>query len=256
MCKTRVIVDREIGALFKDRALLWDGIYRGSVASRSHRGLWSLQNGPTLKSPWAANSKIPPWKYMMKKRYLVILAILFALGCSEDPDTNNGNGTNGQDDAGGLSDTESNNNEVDGHCPTAVLPGQTSVSYDGSTIGNENLFESNRLEWGDAGDDALLYVVPETGTYEFFMEGGATQVSGCGVSIYERHGMDIVYFTPDICPEEGQVRDLPEAYFVAGEGFEGTAELTEGQQLLLLVSCASWSTPETEVEYTITIELQ
>lgn len=130
------------------------------------------------------------------------------------------------------------------------------MDYGGSTIGNDNLFESNRLEWDDAGDDALLYVVPETGTYEFYMEEGSTDNQGCAISIYERIDGDNLYFDSDICPVEGLVGDLPDAYFVGGEGFGDTADLTEGQEVMLLISCAYWSTPDTEADYTISIELQ
>lgn len=149
----------------------------------------------------------------------------------------------GSDDMGGPS-----------HCPTDSLPSQATVDYSGSTIGDDNLFESNRLEWDDAGDDALLYVVPETGTYEFSMASDLTDNQGCGISISDMNGD---FHTPtEDCPAEGMVRQLPDAFFVAGEGSSDTADLDAGQELLVMVSCASWSSPQKEVDYSITISKQ
>ena len=187
--------------------------------------------------------------------FVLVITVVFVMGCSDDDNGDNGD-NQGLEDAGGVTEDVDSDPPENGHCPTAVLPSETSVTYQGSTIGNDNLFESNRLEWDDAGDDALLYVVPETGTYEFAFDETMSDTQGCGVSMHERIDDSDVLFTPDLCPEQGEVRDLPDAFYTAGVGAPGTADLEADHELLILVSCAEWSTPQKETDYTLTIELQ
>jgi hypothetical protein len=215
---------------------------------------------------------------------LLALTLVFAVGCDNDePGSNNANNgggdaasdattDTGQDATADTStDTESDSSDdaesdssddaesdgqADQYCPTDTLPGETSVTYEGSTVGNDNLFESNRLEWDDAGDDALLYVVPEAGTYEFGLNDGLTDNGGCGVSVFNNADGNDSFHSPSTCPADGETTQLPDAYFVAGEGFSDTADLTADQELLVLVSCATWSSPDKEVEYTLTIDKQ
>ena len=229
---------------------------------------------------------------MLERRWVLpVLALLLVAGCSggdgsDDSDSGktvadsgvhdaNGSGsdtggTGGVDamsDASPSGDTRSNGGsdaETDtssspgdtgggSFCPTDTLPSKTTVNYDGSTVGNDNLFESSRLEWGPAGDDALKYVVPEAGTYKFSMENNLTNNSGCGISIADK---DKTFWDLSVCPTMGQVKKLPDGFFVAGEGHEGTADLSANQTLLVLISCATWSMPKKEVDYSITIEKQ
>jgi hypothetical protein len=140
-----------------------------------------------------------------------------------------------------------------GDCPEARLTGPLPVSYQGSTKGATNLFESNRLEWGPAGDVALLFVVPETASYTFDIGAGLTDNQGCGVSINNNAG-GVVFHDVNLCPADGMVRQLPDAFFVAGEGFNESVELQANQELLVLISCATWSMPTKEVDFTLTID--
>lgn len=202
---------------------------------------------------------------------LVSVMSLLAIGCGGDggdPDgggdadsgvTDGGGGSDASadagamDDAGGGADAGTDGGGGGGGCPTAELPMTTSVTYMGSTIGKPNLFESNRLEWREAGDEALLFRVPETGTYRFALDDGLTTNGGCAVSVSDGAGDMGLHDVAEDCPAAGSVRQLPDAYFVAGEGFEDTIDLTAGTELLVLVSCAYWSNPVTEVDYTLTI---
>jgi hypothetical protein len=180
----------------------------------------------------------------------IALLVAAAAACGSDGGSSGPNG-----DAGHQSPDTSDAPEYGDHCPTDVLPSQTSVTYQGSTIGNDNLFESSRLEWDDAGDDALLYVVPETGTYELSLNEAITENGGCHISI---HGQDDgrTYWTPEICPEEGAVRELPTGMVIGGEGGGDNVDLSAGQQLLVLISCTDWARPSEENDYTLTIEMQ
>lgn len=206
----------------------------------------------------------------MRRRFFAVFATLvlvLAVACSDDngDDTSN-DGSDG--DAGDVVDDEDGGDAVDGgdgggdedsggsglECPTDNLPSETSFTYEGSTIDNPNLFESTRLEWDDAGDDALLWVVPEDGTYEFSMENDLTDNGGCGISV--RNQTDGPFHSTNLCPDGDEPRDLPDAYYIGGEGSDGSVELSKDQELLVLVSCAYWSTPEKEVDYSITIEQQ
>jgi len=204
----------------------------------------------------------------LKMTIVIASASALALGCggdARDPDAG-GRGDAGpvmDDDAGPVRGDDAGPMTGDdagldgggggGRCPNATLPSTPSVTYMGSTIGRPNLFESSRLEWGEAGDEALLYVVPETGTYRFTIDEGLTSNQGCAISVHDGEGDRGLHNVGEDCPAEGSVRELPDAYFIAGEGFSDPIELTAGTELLVLVSCATWSMPSTEVDYTLGI---
>lgn len=197
----------------------------------------------------------------------VALAVGLALGCDgdgEDPDGGGGGSDSGVTDGGGTADGGGDaGGDIDAGgdtdagpaargCPSATLPSITNVTYMGSTVGAANLFESNRLEWQDAGDEALLFVVPETGVYRFAMDDMLTTNQGCAISVSDGVGDTGLHTVAQDCPSPGTVRQLPDAFFIAGEGFSDTISLDAGTELLVLVSCAYWSQP-TEVDYTLTI---
>ncbi len=212
---------------------------------------------------------------MTYKTMLGVLSVACALaiGCGDDGGDLDGGGATdaGPRTDGGGGGTDAGDDRVDagpggsdagggtdagppsgGTCPTATLPSMTSVTYMGSTIGAPNLFESDRLEWQGAGDAALLYVVPETGTYRFAMNDMLTTNGGCGISVSDGVGDMGLHSVAEDCPASGAVRQLPDAFFIAGEGFSDTINLSAGTELLVLVSCAYWSSP-TESDFTLMI---
>jgi hypothetical protein len=136
-----------------------------------------------------------------------------------------------------------------GGCPTVDLGSAVPLSYDGSTVGRPNIAESQRLEWQTAGDDALLFTAPETGTYHIAMPSEPSRNDGCGASVSEYDG---TVYDPSWCPAPAAVATLDGVY-AAGEGIASDIDLTAGQELLLWVSCAYWSNP-LEGAYTLTID--
>jgi hypothetical protein len=118
------------------------------------------------------------------------------------------------------------------------------VTYDGTTVGKTNIATSARLEWTDAGDDALLFVAPETATYKVSMPiappGGA-----CGASIREygpqMNGMGEIY-SSSWCPSQGGVAEI-DGVFAAFSGGDTDVMLNAGQEMLVWVSCSYFSMP-------------
>ncbi|GEM_PF-4032302 len=153
-----------------------------------------------------------------------------------------------QDSAMDLgSDVEDGGEEMP-ECPTDELPSEATVNYDGTTVDKPNLFESEILEWREAGDDALLYEAPSDGTYEVTISSSADMgIAGPGDTT--------AYYAPDECPSAGGTETLTNAEYIAAQGLNASLDLESGDQALLIVSCPYWcQSPESE--YTLTVEKQ
>ncbi|MFO0567784.1 MAG: hypothetical protein U0263_19145 [Polyangiaceae bacterium] len=139
------------------------------------------------------------------------------------------------------------------YCPTANLGSTLPITYDGTTVGKPNIVTSSRLEWTDAGDDALLFTAPAAGTYHIAMPQGP---GGCGASIREygpqRNGMGEIY-TPNWCPAPGSSVEIDGVFAAIPPSTTQDVALTSGQQVLIWVSCAYWSKP-TEGAYQLVID--
>jgi hypothetical protein len=140
-----------------------------------------------------------------------------------------------------------------GGCPTVDLGGNVPVHYDGTTVGKPNIVTSSRLEWTDAGDDALLFTAPANATYRISMPVGE---GGCGASVREygpnMDGMGSIY-DPSWCPATGQSVEIDGVFAAIPPDNTDDVTLAQGQQVLIWVSCAYWSTP-LEAPYQIAIE--
>ncbi len=131
-----------------------------------------------------------------------------------------------------------------GFCPTANLGSAVPAIYDGTTVGKTNIATSLRLEWTDAGDDALLFVAPQTATYKVSMP-IAPPGAACGASIREygpqMNGMGEIY-SSSWCPSQGGVKEI-DGIFGAFAGGDTDIMLNAGQEMLVWVSCSYFSMP-------------
>ena len=134
-------------------------------------------------------------------------------------------------------------------CPTTALGTALPLTYNGDTTGKADLVKSARLEWGSAPDDALLFVAPQAGTYAVAMTSQPSTNGGCGASGEDFSSM--AFYTEGSCPAAGQVADL-DGIYTATSGSGSDVTLTQGQHLLLWVSCTTWSSAKTG-PYTLTI---
>jgi hypothetical protein len=135
-------------------------------------------------------------------------------------------------------------------CPTHTLEPTLPITYDGSTVGKENIVTSTRLEWTTAGDDALVFVAPEAAFYKVSLP---LIEPGCGASVreygFKMDGMGTIYDT-SFCPPEGSSIEIDGVY-VEATGTE--VPLPEGQEMMIWVSCASFAATK-EAAYQIMIE--
>lgn len=135
------------------------------------------------------------------------------------------------------------------NCPSAVLEGSLPITYNGTTVGKPDMVVSPRLEWTDAGDDALLFVAQEAANYKVSVP---VAEPGCGASLREygpkMDGFGTIYDST-FCPEKGQIQI--DGVFVEPTGSE--VPLPVGQEMLIWVSCTA-SAPAEEGAYTIMIE--
>ncbi len=156
-------------------------------------------------------------------------------------------GSSGAGGGGGSAGTRG------GYCPTKILESTTTVSYSGTTVGKANIVTSGRLEWTDAGDDALLFVAPEAGTYKISMPTGT---SGCGASIREYgpngDGMGDIYDS-SWCPGAGSSVEIDGVFAAIAPDLTYDVTLTAGQEMLIWVSCSSFSNPD-EGPYQLNID--
>ena len=112
---------------------------------------------------------------------------------------------------------------------------------------------SARLEWKEAGDEALLFTAGSAGTYRFSMPVGE---GGRGASIREfganQDGMGTIY-DPSWCPSAGQSAEIDGVFAAIPPSTTTDVALTAGQKVLIWVSCSYWSNP-VEAPYQLTIE--
>jgi hypothetical protein len=182
--------------------------------------------------------------------FFVVIASLLLAACS-DPETTGGTGGSGG--SGGSAGPGGGGGGEGGSgssiCPSAVLGPSLPITHDGTTVGRPNIVESPRLEWTDAGDDALLFVATEAATYKVSVP---LAEPGCGASLREygplMDGFGTIYDTT-FCPEKGQI--VIDGVFVEPTGTE--VPLPVGQEMLIWVSCST-SAPAEEAKYQIMIE--
>ncbi len=140
-----------------------------------------------------------------------------------------------------------------GYCPTADLGSTLPIIYDGSTAGKPNIVTSSRLEWTDAGDDALLFTAPAAGTYRISMP---SALDGCGASVREygpaMNGMGEIY-SPSWCPAQGSSVEIDGVFAAYPPDGTDDVDLASGQQVVIWVSCAYWAST-LEGAYQIKIE--
>jgi hypothetical protein len=184
---------------------------------------------------------------------LLLIAPLLAAACGSDPDTSGSGGSAGSagiGGGGGGGGTGGAGGQANQFCPTMTLTGDLPITYNGSTKDKENIVTSARLEWTKAGDDALLFVAPEAAFYRVSLP---VIGAGCGASVREyganMDGMGTIYDT-SFCPPEGSSIAIDGVY-VEPTGTD--VPLPEGQQMMIWVSCASFSAVQ-EGEYQIKIE--
>jgi hypothetical protein len=136
-----------------------------------------------------------------------------------------------------------------GGCPTVTLGTSLPLTYQGDTTGKKNLVTSTRLEWGDAPDDALLFVAPAAGTYTIALTMEPSNNGGFGVSARDFTSMNI--YDESSCPAAGTVGTL-DGVFVASLGSPGSLPLDQGGHALLWVSATTWSSAQSGA-YTVAI---
>ncbi len=125
-------------------------------------------------------------------------------------------------------------------CPRVTLSNQLPVYHVGNTSLAVNLAESQRLEWGDAPDDTLLFTAVSSGMYTISMSDDPSMEGACGASIQEYSDVGTTaYYDVTWCPAPGSVAELDGVY-AAGEGFSTEFPLEAGQRILIWVSCATW----------------
>lgn len=195
--------------------------------------------------------------HSIKLASILLIAPLVLAACSSDPETSGsgGSGGSGPGSGGGATSGTGGTGGAGGgtgnqFCPTDTLGTDLPITYDGSTVGKENLVTSPRLEWTDAGDDAILFIAPEAAVYKVSLPGVEP---GCGASVREygikMDGMGTIYDT-SFCPPEGTSIEIDGVY-VEPTGTE--VPLPAGQQMLIWVSCAFFSANK-EAAYQLKIE--
>jgi hypothetical protein len=123
------------------------------------------------------------------------------------------------------------------------------VTYNGDTSGKPNLVTSVRLEWDTAPDDALLFVAPQAGTYTIAMP---SEPAGCGAS--SRDFQSMADFNESACPGAGSVAAI-DGIYTAGDQIMSNTTLTQGQHLVIFVSCPTWASSQSGA-YTLSITKQ
>jgi hypothetical protein len=205
----------------------------------------------------------------MRTLMLVSLAAVLSFSCGANPGGNDGGAGGGSGGSGGGSGGGAGGGGGSGGgtgggsgggaggsgggvgattaCPHVNLGRGTSFTYTGDTTGLPNWVTSTRLEWTDAPDDSLAFTADVAGNYKFTFTDSTTSNGGMGASI--RNADNTFYMA---CPASGTQ--------VATDGvFESPSypvALTAGQQVLVYVSAAYWSTPAKAGAYTIKIEKQ
>ncbi|MCK6588088.1 MAG: hypothetical protein L6Q76_10930 [Polyangiaceae bacterium] len=184
---------------------------------------------------------------------LLVAPLLLLAACGSDPETSGSGGSGGS--AGGNTGGAGGEGGGAGgtgnqFCPTETLGTALPITYDGSTVDKDNLVTSPRLEWTNAGDDALLFVAPEAAIYKVSLP---VVEPGCGASVREygikMDGMGTIYDT-SFCPPEGTSIEIDGVY-IEPSGTE--VPLPAGQEMLIWVSCASFSATK-EAAYQLKIE--
>jgi hypothetical protein len=182
---------------------------------------------------------------------LLFIVPLLLAACGSDPETSGSGGSAGAAGGGtGGSGGGAGGGPTNQFCPSDTLGNTLPITYDGTTVGKENLVTSPRLEWTTAGDDALLFVAPEAAFYRVSLP---VIEPGCGASVREygiqMDGMGTIYDT-SFCPPEGSSIEIDGVYVEAA----GTdVPLPAGQEMLIWVSCASFSAAK-EAVYQLKIE--
>ena len=137
-------------------------------------------------------------------------------------------------------------------CPTVVLPASMPLTYAGDTTGKPNLVTSQRLEWGDAPDDALLFVAPAAATFTVAMTADPSNNGGCGVSAQDyANASTSTTYDESTCPAKGATAAIDGVYTATGAATTDLA-LAKDQHVLLFVSCTTWSSAQAGA-YTLTI---
>jgi len=190
--------------------------------------------------------------HSFKLTSLFLIAPLLLAACGSDPETAGSGGSAGAAGGGGSGGGAGGGSggSTNEFCPSDTLGTTLPITYDGTTVGKENLVTSARLEWTNAGDDALLFVAPEAAFYRVSLP---LVAPGCGASVREygiqMDGMGTIYDT-SFCPPEGSSIEIDGVYVEAA----GTdVPLPVGQEMLIWVSCASFSATK-EAKYQIKIE--
>jgi hypothetical protein len=198
------------------------------------------------------------WNSNMRTRssltiWLPTVFAVLTFGCSGGgPSNDAGHMTDGSPmdvSDNGQPDTQTDTREENENCPSAEIPNLVPISVEGSLGELPNQFESSALEWGTAGDDALVFEAPESNTYEVELSVDGEDVADFGVAV---PGGSNAFYTPETCPPAGAIETLPDAEYLATPSQPGTLELEEGERVLLIASCASTCQP-TEPTYRITI---
>ena len=172
-----------------------------------------------------------------------VLVALLLVACSSGPSPSSDAGSDG---------SPGTDTGTGGGCPTVVLPTTLPLTYDGNTAGKPDLVASTRLEWGNAPDDALLFVAPSAGTYTVAMTADPSNNGGCGASAqdYANVGTSTCY-DESACPASGSTATIDGVYTATGAATTDLA-LTANQHVLLFVSCTTWSSVQSGA-YTLTI---
>jgi len=190
------------------------------------------------------------------RTFFFLTAFVFGLGCSSST-TGTDSGT--PQDGGSGADASGSDGGTPGDsggawCPTATLPTALPVTYSGDTTGKPNLVTSTRLEWGDAPDDALLFVAPSAGTYRIGLPTAPSTNGGCGASAHEfgTSGNGAPY-TEQSCPAQNATKAIDGIFSALPPSNTEDLMLTQGQHVLIWVSCTTWSNAKAG-PYTLTIQ--
>ncbi len=144
-------------------------------------------------------------------------------------------------DAGGVM--------ITGGCPRVRLGRSTQVTFSADTSALPNLVISQRLEWGDAPDDALEFIAAETGDYEITFTSSNVSLNASAQE-YQPSG-PMKPWTSAACPAAGLVVSIDGVYSANQPGYP--VALTAGQSMVIFVSAPTWAAVKTGT-YTVVVK--
>jgi hypothetical protein len=143
-------------------------------------------------------------------------------------------------------------------CPTGTIPPSTATLFASDTAFNKNLVTNTRVQWGADSDAALLYVAPMAGTYRISVTStDQPTTNDCGV-VVRAYGTanNGAFYDETACPAAAAVKAIDGAYAATPAGSTADIDLSNGQHLLMFVSCSMFASPKKTMGYSVHVDLQ